>query len=154
MKKFVLGLACAMTTIASLASVMATRQYVDNATGDVVRVHIPYELNELSGSTVQLSDHKASSVEINSATTIKLPAALPSSSGQASRCFQVFVNCPLATVPAGTKFSATGLSFVSTPDAGSEQDLTITPGLTLFCFAEIRRNVFMFQKIALESFSF
>lgn len=154
MKKLMIAVALATLATLANASTMATRKYVDDATNGVVKVHIPYELNELSGSTVQLSDHKSSSVDITSATTIKLPAALPAGSGQASRCFQVFVNCPLATVPAGTKFSATGLSFVSTPDAGSEQDLTITPGLTLFCFAEIRRNVFLFQKIALESFAF
>lgn len=151
MKKLVLGLVCAMAALASTASVMATRQYVDNATNKVVTTNIPYVLKELYGPSVTLEDRTTSSVTVDSATAIVLPAALPAgSTAAASRNFQVVVNCPLSVVPAGSKFIAPGLTFVTASDAAGEQDLTIVPGKTLFSFTEIQKNTFMVLKVVLD----
>lgn len=149
MKKLVLGIVGALAALTTSAAMMATRQYVDDATNKVVTAYIPYDLKELVGSVVKLDDRTTSFVEVNTATVIQLPSALPADlDTTASRNFQVVVDCPHA-VPEGTKFYAPGLSFVTASDAAGEQDLAIVSGKTLFSFTEIKRNTFMVLKVAL-----
>lgn len=149
MKKILAGVVGVAAVLMAQGSTMATRKYVDNSIKD----RVPYTLSSLAGTTVQLEDHKAHTITISSATVIKLPEALSSTSDiKTSRCFQILVYVPGATVPEGTKFAYEGLTFLTISDTAAEQDLTIAPGYTLFCFAEVARNKFVVQKIALDNY--
>lgn len=151
MKKLIVSLAVAGATMLGFGATMATRTYVDNATNAVVTTKVPFNMRTLSGTSATLDNHITHYVNITGNISINLPAARSASDNSpVARGFNVIVECNLATVPAGAKFLYPGLTLVSCPDVGTDQDLAIEKGLFLYSFMEISKNTFLFTKSNLE----
>lgn len=151
MKKLIVSLAVAGATMLGFGATMATRTYVDNATNAVVATKVPFNMRTLSGTDVTLDNHITHYVNITGNVSINLPAARPASdTSPVARGFNVIVECNLSEIPAGAKFLYPGLTLVSCPDVGTDQNLAIEKGFFLYSFMEISKNTFLFTKSNLE----
>lgn len=153
MKKLIVSLAVAGATMLGYGATMATRTYVDNATNSVITSHVPFNMKTLTGTEATLENHITHYVNVTGNISISLPAARSASdTSSVARGFNVVVECNLDTVPSGAKFLYPGLTLVSCPDVGTDQDLTIEKGMALYSFMEISKNTFLFTKSNLDTY--
>lgn len=151
MKKLMFGLVAAGATMMSYGATMATRTYVDNATNGVVKTQVPFNMKTLTGEAVTLENHITHYAQITGNMSISLPTARSASDNSTvGRSFNVIVECNLESVPAGAKFQYPGLTLISCPDVGIDQNLAIDKGMYMYSFMEISKNTFLFTKSSLE----